>query len=489
MNYNIFEPSLPSQLNFDFHHLLFCVPDNKKKVVTSQFQKRYPMEKRKFFRLTSVSKFLHYLNLETDVDSFEVIHNSVEKDAVFKGTNLWILVFAILIASVGLNMNSTAVIIGAMLISPLMGPINALGYSIATYNFELFRKAVKNFSFAVVAGIFASTLYFSISPISTAHSELLARTSPSIYDVLIAFFGGLAGIVAISTKNKGNVIPGVAIATALMPPLCTSGYGLATGQLTYFFGAIYLFTINTVFIALSALIVSQYLKFPIRSHVPENRKKHINNIITTIIVITIVPSIYFGFTLVQKENFNDKATRFVRNVSAFEGNFLLKNEISHSENTIKLTYGGSKLTDQQKKKIEDKLYDFELEGTNIVFEIGFSFDDIIAKNSELDNLKAEIVRLQGQLEEKESDLYKVTLQTKIGQRLFLELEQLYPEIVSLIYTEMANFISDTEVNENFGLVIVETQKRLKPLDREKIAQWLRLRLESDELKIIFQPEN
>ena len=138
---------------------------------------------------------------------------------------------------------------------------------------RLFRQALKNFSFAVLAGLLASTAYFAISPISTAHSELLARTSPTIYDVLIAFFGGMAGIVAITSKKKGNVIPGVAIATALMPPLCTAGYGLATGQFTYFFGALYLFTINTVFIALSALLISQILKLPIRGTIAEASKK------------------------------------------------------------------------------------------------------------------------------------------------------------------------------------------------------------------------
>ncbi|MFN7015283.1 MAG: DUF389 domain-containing protein, partial [Bacteroidia bacterium] len=208
-------------------------------------------------------RFIYYLNLETELENPEIIHEEIEKGIVFKGTNLWILAFAIIIASVGLNMNSTAVIIGAMLISPLMGPINGMGYSIATYNFPLFKKAVKNFSFAVFTSLITSTLYFTITPISTAHSELLARTSPSIYDVLIALFGGLAGIVAISTKQKGNVIPGVAIATALMPPLCTAGYGLATAQFDFFLGAIYLFTINTVFIALASVSVSQYLKFPI----------------------------------------------------------------------------------------------------------------------------------------------------------------------------------------------------------------------------------
>ncbi len=212
-----------------------------------------------------LNKFLDYVNLENEIDDFEKIYETIEKGVNFKGSNIWILIAAVIVASIGLNMNSTAVIIGAMLISPLMGPINGMGYSIATYDFLLFRKAIKNFTFAVIASLIASTAYFAISPISTVHSELLARTSPTIYDVLIALFGGLAGIVAISSKQKGTVIQGVAIATALMPPLCTAGYGLATGQFYYFFGAFYLFTINTVFIAISSVLISQILKFPIRT--------------------------------------------------------------------------------------------------------------------------------------------------------------------------------------------------------------------------------
>src|SRR5574344_825089 len=192
-------------------------------------------------------------NLDTEVENFDNIHQEILKGVSFRGTNLWILFFAIIVASVGLNMNSTAVIIGAMLISPLMGPINGMGYSIATYDFDLFRKSAKNFLFAILSSLVASTLYFVLSPVSTAHSALLARTSPTIYDVLIALFGGLAGIVAISSKQKGNVIPGVAIATALMPPLCTAGYGIATRQFDFFFGAFYLFTINTIFIAIASV--------------------------------------------------------------------------------------------------------------------------------------------------------------------------------------------------------------------------------------------
>jgi uncharacterized hydrophobic protein (TIGR00271 family) len=188
----------------------------------------------------------------------------------------------------------------AMLISPLMGPIIGVGYSVATYNFELFSKSLKNFAFAIIASIITSALYFALTPVSSAHSELLARTSPSIYDVLIAFFGGLAGIVALSSRQKGNVIPGVAIATALMPPLCTAGYGLATLQVKFLFGALYLFFINSVFIAFAALLVSQLLKFPITTVIDPYLRNRINRFITLIIIVTLVPSVYFGYKLVQK---------------------------------------------------------------------------------------------------------------------------------------------------------------------------------------------
>jgi uncharacterized hydrophobic protein (TIGR00271 family) len=173
-------------------------------------------------------------SLANEQDSPQTIHDNIMSGIVFKGTNLWILMVAIVIASVGLNVNSTAVIIGAMLISPLMGPIIGIGYGLGTYDFDLVRQSIKNYLLAVVIGLIVSTLYFSISPLNEAHSELLARTTPTIYDVLIAFFGGLAGFIAIVSRYKGNVITGVAIATALMPPLCTAGYGLATGKWNFF---------------------------------------------------------------------------------------------------------------------------------------------------------------------------------------------------------------------------------------------------------------
>ena len=214
-----------------------------------------------------VKKLLgRYFNLLPDKEDEHAVIEQVKGGTQFRGTNLWILIFAILIASLGLNVNSTAVIIGAMLISPLMGPIIGMGLSVGISDFEMLKQSLKNYGVATLISVATATLYFWISPLSEAQSELLARTSPTLYDVLIAFCGGAAGVLALTTKSKGQVIPGVAIATALMPPLCTAGYGLATGQWTYFFGAFYLFFINTVFIATATFFGCQILALPSRRH-------------------------------------------------------------------------------------------------------------------------------------------------------------------------------------------------------------------------------
>lgn len=433
-------------------------------------------------------KILHYLNLESEVEDFDQIHAVIEKDINFKGTNLWILVFAIIVASVGLNMNSTAVIIGAMLISPLMGPINGMGYSIATYNFPLLGKAVKNFSFAVLASLLASTAYFSMSPISTAHSELLARTSPSIYDVLIALFGGLAGILAISSKQKGNVIPGVAIATALMPPLCTAGYGLATAKFNFFFGAIFLFTINTVFIAFSSVIISQILKFPIRTLVDAAQKKKVNSIITVIILLTIIPSVYFGYGLVQKERFLENATKFTDNVSLFQGNYLLSYEIKPNDNRIKLVYGGSSLTDLQKDLIKSKAKDFNLDEVEVIIKQGLSFLDMKSEITEKEKLKGEINRLSqlvNEMQQKQDSLNNVG---KLGKQLLSEVKALYPQINSCAYSEANIFSKEKITSTSVSIVSLTSIKQLSNSDKIKIDNWFKARLNADSVLIYLSTQ-
>ncbi|MBN2742849.1 MAG: DUF389 domain-containing protein [Marinilabiliaceae bacterium] len=436
--------------------------------------------------LLFLRKLLHYLNIESEMEDHDAIHDEIRKGIVFKGTNLWILFFAILVASVGLNMNSTAVIIGAMLISPLMGPINGMGYSIATYNFDLFRQSLKNFSFAVAVSLVASTTYFAISPISTAHSELLARTSPSIYDVMIALFGGLAGIVAISSRQKGNVIPGVAIATALMPPLCTAGYGLATGQYEFFFGAFYLFTINTVFIALASVIISQVFNFPIRTLVDAGRKKQVNRWITLVMIGVLLPSIYFGYGLVQNERFVENANRYISNVSSFEGNYLLKHEVDPNQRTITLVYGGVTLGSGQKSEIIEKAGQFNLTDVAIDIRQGFALTGVDEKVLEISRLKEELLHAKNSAHQMEARCDSLVARPQTGQMLLNEIHPLYPAIVGCTFAESVLYRKDKEGEKPMMLVIFEVNHQgLSALERDKVKKWLQSRLQNERLRVIF----
>ncbi len=246
---------------------------------------------------------------DTDVEATTA---RVRADADLSSANVWALAFAILIASVGLNVNSTPVIIGAMLISPLMGPIVGIGFSLATDDLTLLRSSVRNLLIATVIALVASTVYFSISPLTDAQSELLARTRPTLYDVLIALFGGSAGIVAASRRTGGgNIVPGVAIATALMPPLCTAGFGLAHLDFWFFIGAIHLFLINALFIALATLLFVRGLRFPLVAQMDPAQTRRVHSAIIVLIVALVVPSIYTGYIVVQETRFQRSARRFV----------------------------------------------------------------------------------------------------------------------------------------------------------------------------------
>lgn len=437
-----------------------------------------------------IKELLSYFNLDAELDDYDKVHESICKDIVFRGTNLWILMFAIIVASVGLNMNSTAVIIGAMLISPLMGPINGMGYSIAIYDFTLFRQALKNFSFAVVISLLTSAVYFFLSPISTAHSELLARTSPTIYDVLIALFGGMSGVVAIGSRQKGNVIPGVAIATALMPPLCTAGYGLATGQADFFFGAIYLFTINTVFIALSSVAISQILKFPIRQNLEDGKRKMINRWISAVIILVAFPSIYFGYNLVKKEKFTEQAHKYVKNVSVFEGNYLLESAIISDKKSISLVYGGVTMNSTQIGLIKQKASDFSLDSSKIEVQQGLALDSYKSTSAEIEIMRKELSRMTLLLQEKEQQIDSLSLQRTIGRTILDEIKALYPQMSTCIYTNTLSF-SDRVAKPSTIDLIVFKYKGEEPTqtDKEKIREWLQTKLGAENVKVIYEPHN
>lgn len=436
------------------------------------------------------TEFRAFFNVRSEMEDYDFIHEEIEKGVVFKGTNLWILIFAIVVASIGLNMNSTAVIIGAMLISPLMGPINGMGYSLATYDFFLFRKAVKNFTFAVTASLLTSTIYFAVTPVSTAHSEILARTSPTIYDVLIALFGGLAGIIAISSKRKGNVIPGVAIATALMPPICTAGYGLATMQFNFFFGAMYLFTINTVFIGVASLFVCQFLRFPIRTIVDSDRRKRINQYISLILTITIVPSVYFGYLLVENEKFSQRAQLFVKEISVTEGTYLLDSKLNSTARGLDLIYSGYGLSEESRRNIKNKALVYRIDTSKIVINSGANLsivDQSKQRNeSEKDIMAKQLNATEFMLQSSERKLDSLQLLPTKGNMILKEIRPLYSQVMSCSYTE-SYIYSDSVQSAKMPIVIFFTKKAaLKKVDKQKIEDWLKMRLQNDNVKTLFE---
>ena len=257
-------------------------------------------------------------SLDEDKAQRDEVVASISKGVVFRGVNLWVLIFATMIASLGLNVNSAAVIIGAMLISPIMGPIMGIGLSLGINDFELLKKSLRNYALMFVVAIVTSTAYFLVSPLSSNSSELLARTVPTTYDVLIALFGGLAGIVAQTRQDRtSTVIPGVAIATALIPPLCTAGFGLATGQIRFFFGAFYLFFINSVFIALATYAMVRFLKYEKKAFIDKVRERNVKRLMMVITLVTFIPSVVIGFHMVRVSLFEAAADKYVSQVFNF----------------------------------------------------------------------------------------------------------------------------------------------------------------------------
>lgn len=255
-----------------------------------------------------ISKIRAHFNIMPDKEDEQEIISQITSGISFRGANLWVLIFAIFTASLGLNVNSTAVIIGAMLISPLMGPIIGMGLAMGINDLDLLRRAAKNFGVATLISVLTAMVYFLITPLGEAQSELLARTSPTIYDVLIATFGGAAGILALCTKGKGNVIPGVAIATALMPPLCTAGFGLATGHFFYFLGAFYLFFINTVFISLATYVGVRLMHFERKEFKTPGLAKKAQRMVMGIAIVTMIPAALMTVGIVRRSIFETMST-------------------------------------------------------------------------------------------------------------------------------------------------------------------------------------
>lgn len=428
---------------------------------------------------------------EDDRETIESIKRGVE----FKGTNLWVLIFATFIASLGLNMNSTAVIIGAMLISPLMGPIMGFGLGLGTFDFELIKRAFRNFATATVFGIITSTIYFLLTPIDEAQSELLARTQPTVYDVLIAFFGGLAGIVASSTKSKGNVIPGVAIATALMPPLCTAGFGLASGNLYYFFGALYLYFINTVFISLATFLVVRLLKYPKKVFLDKQREKIVTRYVGLIVFFTIVPSLFLSYNLIRSSYFENRVQTFIAEELNFPDTQILSKRVTDTseEKAVEVVLIGQTVPDASIANARAKMPKYGLKDVRLVVRQGFGQEaaDInelksllmrdLYKNSE------EVLREQTiQLDSLRRRVNAYQSSERLTAELLPEMRVLFPSVVEASCSNTYILRTDTARADTVLLVYLRSEAPLREEEREKIKRWLSARVEMENIKLLIE---
>lgn len=433
------------------------------------------------------------LSLTEDKAEDNIIDDRIRGDIHMKGSNLWILMFAIFVASIGLNVNSTAVIIGAMLISPLMGPIMGMGYGAGINDFELIRRSFKNLAIATLIGLLTSTLYFLISPLDTAQSELLARTTPTAWDVLIGFFGGLAGIVGATRKEKSNVIPGVAIATALMPPLCTAGFGLATGHWGYFFGAFYLYTINFVFIALSAFLVVRAFNIAEKKYVDPDLAQRAQKYIFAVAFATILPSSYLAYQLVGKEVFKAKATAFVNEQLNFKNTNVAQVKIDPENHQIKVFLIGDFVSQSKLNDISLRLTNAGLEDAKLkIYQNGEQ------EGIDMTMLKADIItdlynNTKADLEAKEKEIALLKDKNRAllqNQELYTaipnELQALFPKLTNVILSQNYDTSSlDQNRSEIRYILNASSVKRLSKNERSQIDKWLKIRIKSDNVYVVI----
>ena len=443
---------------------------------------------------TSIVKALQYFNVAEDLEPQAQVEASIREGISFKGSTLLVLIFAIFIASLGLNTNNVAVIIGAMLISPLMGPIMGMGLAIGIEDFSLLRRGLKNICMAILGSVIASAIFFLISPQYEGSSQLLARTSPSIYDVFIALFGGAAGIVSTACHNKGQVMPGVAIATSLMPPLCTAGYGLATLQWHFFFGAFYLFFTNMIFILFATWIGVKVMGFKRVTVEITKGYKRVQAIVYTIVSATIALSAWLTVGMIQKNIFLSKAIAFVD-----EMNFPNTQVLRHSEYVkdgkryIDVTLIGDRLPkDSLQVAMTARLDSMGLGGAILNIRQGVAINDRVPQQMQGDKLY-EV--MQSQLEQKlmlidslKEELKMRSAFSDAGPDISPELKVVFPSVSNVALSRVvAVNVADTMRTDTLYMAFVNSPRGLTMSERKRLQHYLEVRLKCSDISLSVNP--
>jgi uncharacterized hydrophobic protein (TIGR00271 family) len=444
--------------------------------------------------LISIKNYIkEFFDLRKSKENEELTVESIRHGVVFKGTNLWVLIFAIFIASLGLNVNSTAVIIGAMLISPLMGPIMGFGLSVGISDFELLKQSFRSYLLTTFISVVTSTLYFSLTPLNEVQSELLARTSPTIYDVLIALFGGLAGIIAVSTKEKGNVIPGAAIATALMPPLCTAGFGLATGNIFYFLGAFYLYFINSVFISLATFLGVRFMHFKRKDFVDKQREQMVRRYIVALVLVTMCPAFYLTYGIVKSTFYEASANSFIAKEFDFEHTQVISRKISYDEKEIRVVLVGNELTQPEIDKVHNSLKHYKLEDTKLTIVQGMNSD-----NLDMGMLKAQVMEdfyknSEEQLKEQQEEILRLRRELRsystyhqLNQQIAPELKVLYPQVESVSLSQMEVLTVDSMHKDTLIMVLMGLKEEMNTAQMQQMQEWLKTRTGAKKMKFVIE---
>ena len=385
------------------------------------------------------------------------------------------------------------IIIGAMLISPLMGPIMGFGLAVGISDFDLLKQSFRSYLLTTVISVVTSTLYFSLTPLNEVQSELLARTTPNIYDVLIALFGGLAGIIALSTKDKGNVIPGAAIATALMPPLCTAGFGLATGNIYYFLGAFYLYFINSVFISLATFLGVRFMHFKRKAFVDKQREKMVKKYIIILVLVTICPAFYLTYGIVKSTFYTAAANSFIAKEFEFENTQVISRKISYDEKEIRVVLVGNELSQPEIDKVHASLKHYKLEDTKLTIVQGMNSD-----NLDMNTLKAQVMedfyknseeRLLKQQEEivnLQKELSNYSTYHQLNKQIVPELKVLYPQIERISMSQMIVFNVDSAQTDTLTMVLMGLKEEMNTTQMKQMQEWLKARSGAQKMKLVME---